>query len=612
MSETLTLLEQNPTVLLNNWRVQNEVRKPLTESAKFCMERVAREQILAVALRLDSKLAKVSYSSTVASALKNVLGYKFTTEAEARAQHAVEYEDAVAHLTAARERLKEEHAVFKKANKINKSRQLQRSNTDSQAELESIAAKEKEMKSQADEAAAGELNFLTNLFNMFEPEIYEMKFENMCSPFQYVNIVDVISLCFVCGFTAETKAIALFNKKYDCRTESSFVSSSYPITNVVNCEDSVYKALLELHKECSNGSASFGAAKRRKGQVEAEVTGDTKGAQIPTTFTAILLPAKKMVERWNFESRVCVVKHLIANKGELGSVFKSWAGVLTFVVKRQAREIVWSTVMSSFGYFIMDPATGELPRDEILENGPFTPRTDYVEAFPKTSFEIPYIDWAMITKNIDDFGGNDYVDEKLVPYLIAGTGGNYKLKLTKQGANSPPDVSDLIAPSNMLYRNFYEALKAHLFVPLRPKVAKGGAAAAAAAAAGENFFKPDDLGMVGYSRFFPNVHSVPVKAVEGEQEQDCLMKLERDMESMRAGPSVKVVLLHESSLKLSSVFSTHFGTKEGDYRKRLTLGFADPPWGVSNDKDACGGIDQKEERWGTCVFVSLLYILNSR
>ena len=73
----------------------------------------------------------------------------------------------------------------------------------------------------------------------------------------------------------------------------------------------------------------------------------------------------------------------------------------------------------------------------------------------------------------------------------------------------------------------------------------------------------------------------------------------RDLESLKAGGAVKVLLLKRSCFDMHQLCTTQFGDKFAEYCKRLSVGFADPPWGVNKDPTKFGGIDLAEERWGT-------------
>jgi hypothetical protein len=288
-----------------------------------------------------------------------------------------------------------------------------------------------------------------------------------------------------------------------------------------------------------------------------------------------------------------VLSYLLDNKERLHDIFKgSWSNVYTFINRRFAREVIWTAVFDEFGFtaeregkdgkvveFDGNSSLGLEPQDEFRK-----------DKFPTCREELSLMEWDELTTPLVDYGGNNFIDENLVLFLI---GDNNKLKMVK-GSQSKPDLSGLVN-TNVLYRRFVESLKLFLFKSVRTNTA-----ALPSGTPGETEFIVTDFKMMNFKRPFVPLQNKRVS--EATEDNEEVWKVVRDMESVKFGFVVKVALLQEDVFTLTSTWPNHFNLegkppKANEYAKRLSLGFADPPWGVNTDATKHGGIDQSEERW---------------
>ena len=84
---------------------------------------------------------------------------------------------------------------------------------------------------------------------------------------------------------------------------------------------------------------------------------------------------------------------------------------------------------------------------------------------------------------------------------------------------------------------------------------------------------------------------------EPEVVEEEIWQQRRDLRDLYSGNPVKIVLFEEDCFKMVEVCGREFRERP-DLFKNLTLGFADPPWGVNKNSTQMGGIDLLEEKWG--------------
>jgi hypothetical protein len=396
---------------------------------------------------------------------------------------------------------------------------------------------------------------------------------------------------------AEKAAANAFYNKFKAISESKFVSSHYPLTCGGLCETSVFKKLLELHQGLASGSIIFD--KKSDGK---------EAPQIPTSFMQLLLPSKTSLKRWNFKARVSVLDYMLENKADLADIFKGkWGEVNKFVNKRFAREQVWTTVMERFGFAF----EGKLSGEAVLS--PFTgipfielePKDEFLQWFPKSQEELVLMDWAKLTVGLVEYGGNQYVDEVLAGYLLNKQG------VLKVVANET-DTTDLLASTNGLYVSFETALKIYLFKPVNSANVQ-----VSTFAGGDGGFAKGPHDFVSYVRFFPRLDFVtkrtPKNPMEhfdddGEDiEAEVVTTYVRNLGACEIGPTVNVLLLVNDCFEVDTSWPDHFKDDSAKFAKKLSIGFADPPWGKNKDVNAQGGIDMESERWGRYGFVYLSF-----
>ena len=379
---------------------------------------------------------------------------------------------------------------------------------------------------------------------------------------------------------------AFFNK-HKTQTESQFVSGHAAVKTAAVCEESVFQKLNELHEGFSSGLAVWNVP-NKKASVGKE------GAQIPQNFTQLLLPDKLRIKRWNFYSRMKAVEYLVDNKAQLYTIFKgSWSSALAWLQKRIAAEVVWSSVATqcNLKYDYQDgKPMNDVILDQMLEDCLWRAKPALEDNLPQSRFEIPYHDWEQAIAASTAVKA-DYVNTTLITYVLDKNG---KMKITT-GKGAQPLLSDLEAPTNVLYHKFVEAVKGYFFEPLVKPVTRKGAVPSVVVPG----FEVGTHGFISYTRHFAGLsyHEVPLQAGSSNEE---VQHYNRDLTSITTGNEVKVVLLPDDVFNLPSAWRECFETPS-DIKKhadRLALGFADPPWGVNSDASKMGGIDMKEERWG--------------
>jgi len=395
--------------------------------------------------------------------------------------------------------------------------------------------------------------------------------------------------------TGEADAKKGFYSKYKCKTETQFVSNFTAVKTAAICEQGVYVLLNELHEGFGSGAAVF------------NVPGKTlavgkDGAQIPQSLTQLLLPDKAKNKRWNFFARKKAVQFLVDNKADLHSIFRgSWSGVQTWLYKRIAAELVWSTVsfaMNLKDFDDVDKVDGKVVESTLEEMCPagLKPRAALVKDLPLSRFEIDYHDWEVALTSSTAVKA-EYVFQNLVKYLMDAKG--TKLKVSS-GVGARCNVEDLESPTNFLFTQFVLAMKSYFFeqvnTPARRKAASGPSV--------EPGFTKGDFGLVNYIRNFAGLtYHIDALKPPGDfhdSEDEADQHYNRDLTSITTGNEVKVLLLQKDVFTLAAAWKEALETPSNivKYSERLALGFADPPWGVNKDSNDMGGIDMKEERWG--------------
>jgi hypothetical protein len=415
----------------------------------------------------------------------------------------------------------------------------------------------------------------------------------------------------LCCFSAEASAIKAFQSKYKTCSESKFVSKFMPYTSLAIAEESVFQALFQLHHDLAAGDAVWTAPTKKKG---AELKGaDPQAAQIPSALTQIILPSKASLPRWNVLARTSTINYLLENKQVLHSLFQgSWTKVYSYVNRRLAVELVYHTLADELGFVREGGESLPFsPGDELIPDKKL--KADVTPPLPCTGYEVPLFDWAAWIAGTEVFGDTDikrYVEGTLTDFLL----NQQKTKMKVKGGAY--DTSDLVAPQNNLWNTFFSKISNYIFEP----IARQTAVRTAGQGVSGNAFEPDSLGFVEYRRYFAKLKYVQAEKQKADgnfdgtfsdTELDMLRPAHyaRDLEALSAGNKVQMMLWHEDAFVASSVLSAHLEHAGGNYTeitKKMTVGFADPPWGINNDPTLYGGIDLPEERWSEYVRECLL------
>ena len=378
------------------------------------------------------------------------------------------------------------------------------------------------------------------------------------------------------------------------------MSANFPVMKLACCEEQIFGQLEEFHAGLSSGAAVFRDPRKR-------VNPKDELPQIPLSFLQQLLPTPKFQPRWNIKWKNDFLEDLCTNMENMYERYGGkWSAVAKQMSQRMARQVVWEFTMTQLGF----PCPTDSKDDYVVAKKPdaLVPKKEFETLMPKTGFEVPFIDWAAMTESLEKYGGDNYVDKKLITFVLDNQGALLKTG-TKQ--NQVPDVGALKKPDNLLFHNFLKAVKAFLFEPVVVQSkTMGGSGAAPTAAAG--FSEPLEHDFIEFKRSFQGIELCALPADGGPEQSDteednqplgtAAPSFMYNFESVVVGPAVKVLLFNEDVFKNPlERWTDRFKEKAGEFSRRLTLGFADPPWGLNRDSNKYGGIDLVGERWGRYV-----------
>jgi hypothetical protein len=314
---------------------------------------------------------------------------------------------------------------------------------------------------------------------------------------------------------------------------------------------------------------------------------------------------------------------LIDHKSTLHEKFKGkWPLVIHRVNWVLALEVFWWELETACGFHKLDITSSGQPEVVNLSDWEFFSENNdkpvemikgfklkdtLKDVFPKNRFELRFFNWEQELAKLGVYtfvpiadDGPD--DDVLRPDVIS----SYLLKdhVLKTTSSGKIDTSDMTAATNSMWHKFVRKVCSFLFDPIPSSTARSGRGDVAVETDSRDQFKPDDHGFISYQRFFPEQYQVEIPSngdsedADGESNQDAKFQYRRNVDSGKLGSKVKVLLLKKSVFELSSLWFETFPTDSEGYSKRLTLSFADPPWGLNTDAGKYGGIDLVEERWG--------------
>jgi hypothetical protein len=231
----------------------------------------------------------------------------------------------------------------------------------------------------------------------------------------------------------------------------------------------------------------------------------------------------------------------------------------------------------------------------------FKVKDGFRDVLPGTQLEAAHFDWStFFSSRFDDICTDSNVTS-LAEFVLVSD----KIKMT----SSSVDTSSLTAPSNSVWRAFssqfesaiLEENRAARSVP-QPSVGHGM----------EDALQEDENGFTKYQRHFVQKREVATEVtVDPDETQDPEAQVEPpaipagkpetrteysykyDLDYSIIGPPVKFKMFESDCFKLQDLFD-----ENEKYAKKMSVAFADPPWGVNTDVSKMGGIDLKEERWG--------------
>ena len=409
-------------------------------------------------------------------------------------------------------------------------------------------------------------------------------------------------------FCAEVEANRCkFDKEAGVKDLGKFISNQVQMMTMALATESVFKNLESIYTKLLNGQLAVSGTKALV---------DESKKDIHQNWAVQLICKKNLLPAWGWKDQVAVLETI----NEKPQKFKSWSDIVKFTWLRLARCAVWSL------FFEMHMLKDQGSTNELLSSI----NDESIAVIPDLKiFNVKHyhhIDFGSLTANVDEYGGNDFLDKHLVGFVLDRNKTNFR-SLAKA-----IDSSALTSSQNLLWLRWSATLSK--FVTKRAPVRS--ATVVSGGSTPTSLVEMDEYGFSIYKRSFPGIVMKGVnaaaklakaaKATEGddddtetveeegaasqgddsdsEDDGQEVYKLEYQLDRMTSGHPVKIKLFKGD---MANAFDTVLEDEQMasyPHKNKLTVTFADPSWGLRGRKPGSefGGIDGHEEMWGRYVF----------
>ena len=448
--------------------------------------------------------------------------------------------------------------------------------------------------------------------------------------YSFLTCVGRLSPIF-CLFAVEKAALSSFSANTNAQTQGAFVGGKVFYTSTAHTAEPIYKGLVTLHEALLSGKAVWNPPKTGKKGKEKAAASNKEDGGVTSTLIQELLPNKEGVPRWNGFRKATFLKFMTDNLETLHVHYKGkWSEVTLSITKTIAVEVIWGALADHLGFnkaanfevdFVKHPSKELFLREEGL-----VLKEIVRPLVPQSLVEVSYFDWGALLLTVDADEGDDIIKAVLDTLVSHVVGADKKLHKNKE--NKAVHTDHLLVATNTSWRDWLVKVKKLLFQTHRTSTGQDRAAVMGGniSGFGEMTTTADADGFYQYKRWFPPLELVQVKEKNKDQDKDdsdeevdtrdvagpsqvtkkaAKFHYVRNIENAVAGPTVKVLFVQADCFDLTGGFlpaSIQHGSTNG-LVKNMSICFADPPWGVNLDRNQFGGIDLKEERWSTCVFV---------